>query len=273
MPWARCAQLLGGLPDVARSSASRALAWSASCSASSQAMLTLIARAASRCWAPSWRLRSIRRRSESAAATIRVREAWSSAAWRRSCAAEAAMMDATTASTGSAHIQLATPRATQRSSTPDSAHSSGARARTAWAHGSGHPAAGVLAAGSAAGWGLGGGGIWCIATSLRRSARRDIGRNSYSGGRELTTAGGPGSAGIDYPGGVPERAFDTAGPGTDRNWRRKPWRTPVVHGGEDVKLLMWRMGRDRRRSWGGQRSLTPCRPPTRARRRASRNCC
>ena len=56
-------------------------------------------------------------------------------------------------------------------------------------------------------------------------------------------------------------------------WGRQPWRTPVVHGGEDVTLLMWRMGRDRRRSWGGQRRSVPCRPPTRARRRASRSCC
>ena len=167
-------------------------------------MLTLIARAVSRCWAPSWRLRSIRRRSESAAATIRVREAWSSAARLRSCAAEAATMDATTASTGSAHIQPATPRATQRSSTPDSAHSSGARARAertcgsecpAWsrAGGAGFGAVRRPQAAGAGGHGRPGPGrnccIWCIATRLRRSGSHHIGRNSYSGRRKLTIAG------------------------------------------------------------------------------------
>ena len=41
----------------------------------------------SRCWAPSWRLRSIRRRSASSAATIRARDARTSASWARTSAA------------------------------------------------------------------------------------------------------------------------------------------------------------------------------------------
>src|SRR5215475_11056342 len=75
-----------------RSSASSSRSPSVSVPIIDSVMLSLMARATSCCWAPSWMLRSIRRRSSSCAATSRCREALISSSRASSCSRSPAFL-------------------------------------------------------------------------------------------------------------------------------------------------------------------------------------